>query len=462
MPSVIDLDEERSRRAAAAFTLARGDDTELAALLIEERKRGGPVVFAEGDLYEYDEPDGIWCATDDAVLSRTVQGYAGTPAGEKGRPLKVSAGAVRGTIKLAHDLVATPQHFTPDPPAPSGVAFRNGFLRVEMGQPRLTNHSPNNLARHRVNADYNPDAQHPELDSFFDAVFADASEEERAARVMCLQEFVGACLVGQAPTYQRCIVLLGPGANGKSQTEAVCRAPFPPRTVTSLPPQQWGERFQLAKLVGALANIVDEIPEREIVSGEVFKSVITGEPIHLERKHKDPFEAPLRAGHMFSANALPSTADLSHGFFRRFIIIRFDRNMETAQESRRDAAKAVISTELPGIIAWAIEGAARLQGQGRYTEPVSSTQAVEDWQRSANPVALFLEERTRRVDPALLGRVGTKGSQLYSAYRDWSIKSGFRTVSSRTFAERMKDLKCFSTHQNDGDYYPVTVPAEAP
>jgi putative DNA primase/helicase len=459
---LIDLEERREQLFAKLGWphLVRGDEAELAHHLVRERTKAGPNVFAEGIYREYDEVTGIWPEIIDADLSRTVQRFAGAPVGER-KVLKLSSSMVRGTIKLAQDLVTKPMFFDK---APRGIAFANGFVRVEDGQARVEGHRPENLARHAVPIAYDPTASHPELDKFFDEVFADVAEDERAARVMLIQEFAGACLIGAAPRYQRALVFVGPGGNGKSQAEEILRSIFPPRTVCSLPPQQWGERFQIAKLVGCLANIVDEIPERDIVAGDLFKSVITGEPIHTERKHKDPFEHRPIAGHIFSANTLPSTADLSHGFFRRFLIIRFSRDMENAPSTKKDAGKAVVAADLPGIAAWAVEGAARLQRQGNYTVPESSNLALADWKRTSDSVALFVDEKTKPADVTkTIGYLnGTRGSELYGAYREWAGENGYRAVSAKTFGQRMDDMKKGKTAQKDANYYPVIVLSSAP
>jgi len=434
--------------------LLRGDDAELASKLIDTRCPGDLApIYSEGAYREYDPPSGVWTEIDESELSRTVQSFAGLSVGGKKR-LKVSAGTVSGTIKLARDLVSNPNFFDQ---GITGITFNNGFVEVCDGKITTHRHTSDQRARHRVDIDYEPGALHPELDQFWDDVFADTSEEERSARVMLIQEFTGACLIGKATSYQRCLVFEGPGGNGKSQAEEIIRSVFPPRTVCSLPPQQWGERFQIAKLVGCLANIVDEIPEKEIVSGDLFKSVITGEPVHTERKHRDPFEHRPVAGHLFSANLLPSTADLSHGFFRRFLIVKFTRDMERAPGSRKDIGRYVVTLDRAGIAAWAVEGAARLQRQGGYTIPQTSTDAVNEWRRASDSVAMFVDEATRPNDPMLPTNIanGTRASTLYSAYRQWTISNGYRCVSSKNFANRMDALKLRSVQQSDARYHPV-------
>lgn len=437
-------------------SFARGDHAELADVLLRSiAPRRDHLVHDQGELRRYSPMTGIYELLDAEMLRRTVKTFAGCPKGENSF-LKITVAAAEGAITFACDEVHQPGFFENARP---GIAFVNGFVVVEDGKIALLPHGPENRARHVMTVEYKPDAKHPELDRFHDEVFADASEDERAARTMLLQEFAGACLIGEAPKYQRCLELDGPGGNGKSQEEQIIRAIFPGRTVCSLPPQQWGERFQIAKLVGTLANICDEIPEKEIVSGDTFKSMITGEPIHMERKHRDPFEYRPRAGHIFSANSLPSTADLSHGFFRRFLICKFTRDMESAHGSRKDAAKRVISSDLVGIAAWAIEGAARLQRQDGYTVPPSSDAAVSEWKRASNSVLLFVDEKTGPIDPARPtgNGNGTPAAPLYGAYRTWCVANGYKSVAAKNFAARMRDdAKRAGVRQSDGIYYPVS------
>ena len=152
-------------------------------------------------------------------------------------------------------------------------------------------------------------------------------------------------------------MLYGTGNNGKSELLRLLRALFPPSTVASLPPQEWGERFKVARLVGVLANFVHEIPERDIASGEVFKGVITGDPVSAERKNRDPFEYHPVAGHIFSANSLPGTVDQSEGYWRRFALCPFTRDFATATTRKIDAAQDVLNHELAGLAAWALRGA---------------------------------------------------------------------------------------------------------
>ena len=439
--------------AHGAVEFELGSHVEMAARVISILEETGKVVCSDGELRQYSPELGIWRSIEDNEINDIVRTFDGAEvaANRDGKPLRIRAADINGVNWCARDQVRRDNFFAD---APGGIAFRNGFVKLSGGKLELEPHQAENTARRRVEADFVRDPKTPVLDEFFADIFADASEEDRADRIALLQEFAGACLLGIAPSYQRCLLFFGHGSNGKSQVEHVFRAMFPPGSVVSLPPQQWGQRFQVSRLVGAIANIVDEIPEHDITVGDVFKSVVTGEPLHVERKHRDPFEFRPRAGHVFSANTLPGTGDLSEGFFRRFLLLRLSRDMRLASTHRVDAAQSVIKAEGHLLSSWACHGAARLAQQGKYTVPESSAALHAEWRLTCDSVALFVHERTRcRTED----HPGTRASALYASYRQWALDSGFRPVSSLKFSSRMAYAGVGKSKREDAFYYPVVV-----
>ncbi|MCC6525113.1 MAG: hypothetical protein IT373_20830 [Polyangiaceae bacterium] len=417
-------------------------------MLADER---GHLVAAEGQLWRYFASAGLWRLVDRDEQRRTVKGFAGAPKGSEGI-LKVSSSAVEGAIALASAEVAEAKFFADAAP---GVAFANGFAAIVNGDVVLRQHDHAHRARAGHEFAYATGADREPLLSFLAELFADCESAEREARIAFMQEHVGACLAGIAPTYQRSALWLGPGGNGKSTAEQILyRGALPDGTTVSLAPQLWGERFQAARMIGALANVVDELPEAELIKTGAFKAIVSGEPVHVELKHRDAFEARLRCGHVFSANALPGTADLTEGFFRRFVIVRFDRRFDNTPGCRPELAREVVTACRPGIAAWALDGAARLVRQGRYTIPPGSETAIAEWRKTCDSVALFADERTR---PAKDASEDTRASDLYTSYAEWARANGLRAVSSRTFAQRLEARGTFGVHRNAGTFYPVRL-----
>jgi P4 family phage/plasmid primase-like protien len=441
LPSKEKLPAKASAPAAALY-FDRGDGTELAQELL--KKLGSDVVFDDGALWSYSPDDGVYGRVEREDAAAHIMSFAGGAVGENARPLRVDAHTCKGAIELAC-MQSTRKGFFAA--APVGVCFANGFARVVDGAIVLGPHARENRARHRHAFDYVPDLPHPLLDRFLLDVFEGA--EDMADRIKLLQEFFGACLVGKATTYERCLVLHGQGGTGKSTTLSIIRANFPPYSVVSIPPHKWGERFQTAELVGALLNAVDEMPASEIVSGEAFKSVVTGNPQQAERKYQGAFNYNPRAGHIFNANRLPGTRDQTDAFWDRIMVLNFDQKFRGTDRQVRDAHLDVLE-ELPAIVAWGLEGAARLQTQKRYTEPASSVASWERWRAESNSVAQWFMNRCR-----LAQGKGTRARPAYQDYRLFCNDGGLTPVGEREFKERMKELGAPVRKTNEANVYPI-------
>lgn len=434
----------------------RGDHTEIAAALLTTLGPA-PLTHDEGEFWRYQPDTGAWLALPIPQIEHTVTTFAGAQLGTGKKPtlLKVNSTTVKGAAHLARiALLAVPEPVS-FAAARRGVAFRNGFAVVTGGKITLTPHDPTNACRFAFPFDYDDKASYDDLSSFFEIVFGDVSEEERADRIALIQEFAGASLIGEAPIYQRCLILFGDGGNGKGEVLRILRGLFPPHAVISLPPQHWGERFQIARLVGALANFVDEIPERDITSGDTFKGVITGDPTHAERKGETPFEFRPVAGNIFNANMLPGSADRSDGFWRRFAVCPFTQKMAELSERRLTAGKAVLASCLPGCVRWALLGAAKAQEQGGYTISEKSREIVEKWRDENDPVRLFLRGR---LDADWIG-----ATLLYQEFIGWTRQNGHAQMSSTKFGRSMTSIGLYEKHDfGEGRRYRRKIKASVP
>lgn len=437
----------------SGLTLSLGSHVELGRRLVGILGGADNVVFDDGDIYHYDERRGIWLARDQAEVERIIHSFDGATVADK--PIKIRHQDVVGSRKRAEAEVSRKGFFAG---APYGVCFKTEFVRIDRGIILREPHNREHRCRAGLDCDYFPGSEHPLLDEFFDVVFGDVDEKERGARVALLQEFLGACLFGLATSYQACLVLLGKGDNGKSAMLRIVEAMFPKEMVSSIPPQQWGIRFQNRGLVGMLLNLCNEIPEQEIVSGSSFKSVITGDPQSAEAKYGDPFTFKPRAGHLFSANAMPATRDHTLGFFRRWLILPMTRNVRELPCHRPDAAERIL-VELPAIVAWAIDGAVRLQQQEAYTIPESAAKAKEQWRKDADSAVSFISERCSNADMSktINAQNGTTYDSLYKTYREWCSDSGFAPLNKVNFRGRLEGAGYVLSKQADNRYFPLVV-----
>ena len=465
-------------RAGGGLVLERGDAPELAGVLLRGLRGDSsePVVWDAYRFWRYEKATGVWEALDHDLPYRVVADLAGTEVeGEKGnRPLKLSSGDIDGALKAAAKYASRPAFFALEPHglAPVGVVCESGFVTVREGRVAVEPYAPDHRALHALPFPYDPTASAPTWDRMLLEYFTpqedpggdledaeartqaceDAITDARAC-VDLLHELMGASLLGLAPSYERCAILYGTGANGKSQVLFVWRALFPAAAVCSVPPQQWSNVFHLAQLAGKLCNLVSELPERDILDSTVFKAVVTGDATQASHKHKDPFTLSCRAAHIFAANKLPGTADQTEGFWRRFVVLPFLRKFER-EGAVVDIYQQVVANELPGVFARAVQGAERLLRQGGYTEARLSQEQKEEWQEDADQVRQFVSECCSPSGESNLRK------DLYPAYVQWAAEAGHSRLARDKLGARLK-LLGYARRSMLARFYALTLKPDA-
>lgn len=471
-------ESERPEKCKLAFAL--GTEVEMAEwLLIVLRESGAPPpVFDEGDLYGYAPERGIWRAIDHTELSRVVQSFDGSPIGtgskDKPKTLKVSHRNVEGAIRLACDRVASPGYFGA---APHVLVFADRTLRAnEAGQIEVVAHSPDHRARVRYDFNWCPKAKRPRFEKMLHEHFEGDSDADQ--KIACLQEFFGGCLFGMATRKQKCLALPSDdGASGRSTLLEIIDRAMPAGSVSHVEAKEMRRAERRATMPGKLLNYSDEVPSDAFLESEDFKKIVAGNIVTGEQKYKPSFEFRPRAGLVFPIQLSPA-AEVSGAFFRRFIIIRYNRSFEGLAKRDYDLAAKIIATELPGVVAWMVEGAIRLLKQG-YTIPPSHAQEDARWKLSTDTVRAFLdaeytkasckEPRTQGYDAS--GRPNgkpikdhdwTPGSTLFSEYQRWCELNGHRKpVANPEFKRRVEKIGYPPVHTHKGNFFGVRTIVKA-
>lgn len=100
----------------------------------------------------------------------------------------------------------------------------------------------------------------------------------------------------------------------------------------SIPMAQFGDRFGLASLMGALAVIVDENRVGSYLEeSEELKAAITHNVVHIEKKGKDTVDYIFHGLIVQCVNQLDRTRDKSDSFYRRLLIVPFNKTFQNAE-----------------------------------------------------------------------------------------------------------------------------------
>jgi putative DNA primase/helicase len=150
-------------------------------------------------------------------------------------------------------------------------------------------------------------------------------------------------------------MLVGEGANGKSTLINVIKALLGKENCSAVSLQDIAiNKFSAAELLGKMVNLHPDLKADKIKDGGYFKALVSGDRIKAERKYGQPFELENKAKLIFSANEIPETDDDSYAYFRRWVIVPFNRTFEGDNRDTNLLSKLTTPEELSGLLYWAL------------------------------------------------------------------------------------------------------------
>lgn len=305
------------------------------------------------------------------------------------------------------------------------VNVKNGMLAWRTGE--LLPHGEEYLSTMRIPIEYNPQAKCPAVLNFFVTTLPPDCIE-------LVEELFGYCLIPDV-RYEKAFMLKGPGQNGKGTLLNLLTAFIGNDNISKVTLQDLVEhRFMRAEIFGKLVNLFADLDAHALKSTSYFKTVVSGDSITAERKHCDPFDFRPFARLIYSANEIPLSQDRSVAFYRRWAIIEFPNAFIKGQNAIGDLiARLTQENELSGLLNYALKGLKRLFEAGRFSEPESTKQALEDYQKASDTVVAFLSDR------CTIDETGTTERKvLYDTYLQYCNGEGYKPESRPTCYARVK------------------------
>lgn len=307
---------------------------------------------------------------------------------------------------------------------PYMVNVRNGLLDIR--DMSFKEHTPSYLSTVQLNVEYNPQANCPQFEKFLNEVLD-------CRLIPLVQEILGYLLTTNTSA-QKSFVLLGPARTGKSTLLWVVEyLLLGKKNVSNIPWQEIGDKFKTAELLGKLANVFSDLPSKSIDDTGIFK-VVTGEDyLMAEKKNKNPFKFRPFARLVFSCNELPKNyVDRTEGFYRRLIIVPFNRQIEKNKIDK--ALKYKFQREKEGILNWALEGLRRLyENNFEFSENELTDDVKKEYKRENNNVISFVEECCEIDSLFSCSRI-----ELYEAYKEFCGESGLKVLSQIKFNKELE------------------------
>lgn len=311
-------------------------------------------------------------------------------------------------------------------PNPYVINVKNGLYNVL--EDTLSEHSPDYCSTVQLGVNYDKTADCPR----FKAFLSDSMDGDMA-QVGLIQEMLGYFLI-PVNYAQKCFIIVGAAGAGKSVLLSVLNDVLLGRkNVSNVSWQSLNERFKTAELFGKLANIFADLPTKNIDDNGIFKALVGDDYLTVEKKNKNPFSFRSSARMLFSCNSIPKNyGDKSEGFYRRLIIIRFNRTVP--QEKRDPKLFEKLGAEADGIFRFALEGLHRLmKNDFRFSETQVNLDELERYREESDSVRSFVGEYCE------VRRDGSVGStELFLAYKRYCEESVLKPCSQKKFVQQLQ------------------------
>jgi putative DNA primase/helicase len=325
---------------------------------------------------------------------------------------------------------------------PESVNCENGELELDRMDWVLLPHCREHYRTTQIPVTYDPQAKAPRFQEFLEQIFRD--DPDRLDKIASVLELMGYSLMSHAK-HERFVMLIGPGANGKSVLLAVLEALLGAKNVAGVQPANFDNRFQRAHLHQKLANIVTELKQGEVIADAALKAITSGEPATVEHKHKDPFVIRPFSTCWFGTNHMPRTRDFSEALFRRATILTFNRTFSSGEQDPN--LKETLIKELPGILNMCLD-AYSFALIIDFAKPQSSDAAKSEWRLEADQVAQFVEDCCVAQCDAR-----AKVGDVFKAYIFWADDNGIKkTMAQKGFRDRLTRLG-FGTDRDRANRY---------
>jgi putative DNA primase/helicase len=374
-----------------------------------------PVKFGLGNWRRYQ--DGYWPIVEKTEIEAEIMQVC---EDAERRGVSVTDSLVNSVYKLAHRKCYDSDMLWDS--VDDVLVLKNGTL--DLSEMKLREHRMDDYVTRAIHYEYDQDAKCPIFEYAINSTVPDA--------MIFLQDFAGYCLTTETK-YETALWLHGVPGSGKSTILHGFLTMLGDLVGLLGLAEIERSRFALDSLPGKRLVLSTEQPTSYMQASWLLNQIVSGEEIRVEEKFKPAYTIKPCAKVAWAMNSLPRVDGATNGIFRRVKVLEFPALAETEKDV---TLKYRIGQEAPGILNWALAGLRRLRERGGFDIPHCMNNATEEFQRSNDKAALFVEECC-----VVGNEYRVQSSDLYSKYKDWCYENGYKPQSSHKMADEWRRLK---------------------
>jgi P4 family phage/plasmid primase-like protien len=310
---------------------------------------------------------------------------------------------------------------------------------------------------------YDPYAECPHIEKFLGEVII---EPHKLKEVLKFWSYI----LLKDCRFEKALMLLGGGSNGKSVLIKLLEAAVGGDENCSHGSLHDFEedKFARAELFGKLLNTYADLKSAKLRETCNIKTLISGDSVEAQFKFKPRFKFRNKAKIIVSTNKPPETEDKTHAFYRRWLIVTFDRTF-TDSEDRNDPnkkdtnllAKLTTPEELSGFLNLGLKYLQVLIKENGFAEEAID-KIRREYEFKADHVARYLQDCC--IIDFNKKDYETKTETLYNHYVRWcSERDQIIALDENVFGSKLtehgiqKKRKTFMGEGRQYVYKPIVL-----
>jgi putative DNA primase/helicase len=347
----------------------------------------------------------------------------------------LSEGKLRAMISLAQSEPGIPVLPEEMDASADLLNVRNGTIDLRTGE--LREHRREDLITKVAPVVYDPDAAAPTWAATLERVLP--SEEVRAF----FKRLCGYAITGDVSEHVL-PVLYGTGANGKSTVLNALLEAVGEYGMQAAPDlliaKSGGHPTEVADLFGMRLVASIEVEDGRRLAESLVKQLTGGDKVRARRMRQDFWQFDPTHTAFLCTNHKPEIRGTDNAIWRRIRLIPFTETIPSAEQDKKLPEK--LRTELPGILAWCVEGCLEWQRDGLQA-PDEVRKATGAYRSEMDIIGAFLRDE---CEVNRDHRASFK--EVYDRYEEWCEEGGEKPETRRKFNARLKERGRFADRRS--------------